>query len=56
MLNLLIVPDERLRQKCAPVKSIDGYILKLAREILAYMDIPIDGRKTIGFAAPSLVK
>lgn len=51
-MELLVVPDERLRQKSKPIESIDGYVRDLAREMLAQLDIPIEGRKTIGFAAP----
>lgn len=51
-IELLVVPDKRLRQKSKPIEKIDGYVCELAQEMLAQLDIPIEGLKTIGFSAP----
>jgi len=52
--ELLVIPDKRLRQKSKPIEKIDGYVRELAQEMLAQLDVPIEGRKTIGFSAPQL--
>jgi len=51
-IELLVVPDVRLRQRSKLIEKIDGYVRELAREMLAQLDIPIEGRTTIGFSAP----
>lgn len=51
-IQLITVPDERLRQKCKPIEGIDGYVRELAQEMLAQVDVPIEGLRTIGLSAP----
>lgn len=50
--ELLVVPDKRLRQKSKPIEEIDSYVRELAQDMLAYLDVVIEGRKATGFAAP----
>jgi len=46
--KLLIIPDERLRQKSEPVKNVDGYIHELSQ----FMLDQLEPQHAAGFAAP----
>ena len=50
-IQLLTVPDPRLRQKSKPVEEIDDYIRELSKEMLARLDVTVDGVKYIGVSA-----
>ena len=48
MIELLKLPDERLRAKAKPVKKIDDHVKEIAQELLDRLQI----KESVGLAAP----
>jgi peptide deformylase len=51
-IELITIPDERLRQKCEPIETIDSHIHELADAMLAKLGEVYNNQRTIGYAAP----
>lgn len=52
--QLIIVPNEILRQKCKPIEEITHYVKELAGDMLEFLSVEHNGLVATGIAAPQL--